>query len=124
MVILPSPLSLLREACLQMRNKKLSGNNDVVKDNKVTAETVGGAELCQGQMHLVHTMRRGRKTEQGEGRMQVIRRNVLTMNVVWMFFSQTNRVINMLKSHKTHLQTEAEGRKTERRERDRTTILN
>lgn len=38
----------------------------MVEDDKVTAEAVGRAELCQHQMHLVHTRGRGRKTERGE----------------------------------------------------------
>ncbi len=62
----PSPLGVLREACLQMRKEELCGNDDVVEDNKVTAEAVGGAELRQHQMHLVHTRRRGRKRERRE----------------------------------------------------------
>lgn len=98
-----------------MRKEELGGNYDVVEDNKVTAETVGGAQLCQGQMHLVHTEHRGKDRER-EGRMQVFRTNILTMIAV--FFSQTNKVINMLESCKTHLLTEVEGRK------DRITTLN
>lgn len=91
-----SPLSVLREACLQMGKEELCGNDDVVKDNQVTAEAVGGAELCQHQMHLVHARRRGR-----EGRIKVFRTNILTMTVVWTCFSQTNKVINILKNCET-----------------------
>lgn len=49
-----------------MRKKELCGNDDVVEDDKVTTEAVGGAEFCQHQMHLVHTRRRGRKRERRE----------------------------------------------------------
>ena len=50
-----------------MGNEELCGNDNVVEDNKVTAEAVGGAELCQHQMHLVHTSRRWRERKR-EGR--------------------------------------------------------
>lgn len=40
-----------------MRKEELCGNDDVIADNKVAGETVGGAELCQCQMHLVNTRR-------------------------------------------------------------------
>lgn len=56
-------LSILREAGLQMRKEELCGNNDVIADNKVTGETVGGAELCQRQMHLVKTKRKREREE-------------------------------------------------------------
>ena len=48
-----------------MGNEELCGNDDVVEDNKVTAEAVGGAQLCQHQMHLVHTRRRKKDREGG-----------------------------------------------------------
>lgn len=35
----------------------------MVENNEVTAKAVAGAELCQHQMHLVHTRRQGRKKE-------------------------------------------------------------
>lgn len=60
----PSPL-ILREACLQVGKEELCGNDDVVEDHKFTAEAVGGAELRQHQMHLVHARRCGRKREKG-----------------------------------------------------------
>lgn len=68
----PSPHSILREACLQMRKKKLCGDDDVIEDDKVAAEAVAAAELCQHQMHLVHTRRCGRKRDR-EGRIQGFR---------------------------------------------------
>lgn len=37
----------------------------MIKDNKVTAEAVAGAELCQCQMHLVHARRCGINRETG-----------------------------------------------------------
>lgn len=60
-----SPLSILGEACLQLRKEELCRNHDVVEDCEVTAEAVGGADLCQHQMHLVHT-RRQREKERRE----------------------------------------------------------
>lgn len=50
-------VSILRKALLQMREKELCGNYNVVKIEKITAETVGGAELSQDQMQLVQTER-------------------------------------------------------------------
>ena len=44
----------LRESCFQMREEELCGVDDVVRDDEVTAEVVGRAQLRQGQMHLVH----------------------------------------------------------------------
>lgn len=50
-----------------MRKEELCRDDDVVEDNKVTAKTVGGAELCQHQMHLVNTRgHRERKRERRE----------------------------------------------------------
>lgn len=68
----PSPHNILREACLQMRKKKLCGDDDVIEDSKVIAEAVAAAELRQNQMQLVNTGRCRRKTER-DGRMRLFR---------------------------------------------------
>lgn len=99
-----------------MREEELCRDDDVVEDDKVTAETVGGAELRQHQMHLVNTRRQRKR----EGRTQVFRSNTLTMTAAWMRSPQTNKAISTLENCKT-LQAEAEEGKAERRERDRIT---
>lgn len=68
-----------------MRKEELCGNNDVIEDSKVTGETVGGAKLCQHQMHLVDTRRKRAQKER-----DVFRTHVLKVTVVWMYI--TNKV--------------------------------
>lgn len=51
-----------------MGQQELCRNDDVVEDSEVTAEAVAGAELRQGQMHLVHTETQKRETSVIEDR--------------------------------------------------------
>lgn len=53
--------SLLREVDLQVGKKKLCGGDVVIEDDKVSTEAVAAAELCQHQMHFVHTRQRERE---------------------------------------------------------------
>lgn len=55
---------LLREADLQVGKKKLRWGDGVIEDNKVRTEAVAAAELCQHQMHFVHTRQREREREE------------------------------------------------------------
>lgn len=63
--------SLLRQADLQLRQEELCWNDNVVEDDQLSAETVGGAELRQLQMQLVHTRR-----QRDRGRTEQICKNV------------------------------------------------
>lgn len=46
-----------------MGKKKLRGGDGVIEDGKVGTEAVAAAELCQHQMHFVHTGQRDRDTK-------------------------------------------------------------
>lgn len=50
-----------------MGKEKLCGGDGVIEDDKVSTEAVAAAELCQHQMHFVHTRQRDRETQRKRG---------------------------------------------------------
>lgn len=56
---------ILRKTRLKLRYEELCRDDDVVENNKVTAKTVAGAELCQHQVQLVHAGKRRQERREG-----------------------------------------------------------
>lgn len=56
---------ILRKTRLKLRYEELCRDNDVVENNKVTAKTVAGAELCQHQVQLVHARKKEAREKGG-----------------------------------------------------------